>query len=40
MIIIATDLPLSSRLLHRVCRRAIFGLARTGSDGDTAVVTT
>lgn len=33
MIIIATDLPLSSRLLHRVCRRAIFGLARTGSDG-------
>ncbi len=33
MIIIATDLPLSSRLLHRVCRRAVFGLARAGSDG-------
>jgi D-aminopeptidase len=33
MIVVATDLPLSSRLLHRVCKRATFGLARAGSDG-------
>ena len=33
MMIIATDLPLSNRLLNRVCKRATFGLARTGSNG-------
>lgn len=33
MIIIATDLPLEHRLLNRVCKRATFGLARTGSNG-------
>lgn len=33
MIILATDLPLSNRLLNRVCKRATFGLARTGSSG-------
>ncbi len=33
MIIIATNLPLSGRLLNRVCKRATFGLARVGSDG-------
>ena len=33
MIVLATDLPLSSRLLERVARRATFGLARTGSSG-------
>ena len=33
MIVIATDLPLSGRLLTRVCKRATFGLARIGSDG-------
>jgi D-aminopeptidase len=31
MIIIATDAPLESRQLGRLCRRAAFGLARTGS---------
>ncbi len=31
MIVIATDAPLSSRNLERVARRAILGLARTGS---------
>jgi D-aminopeptidase len=31
MIIIATDAPLDSRQLGRLCRRAAFGLARTGS---------
>lgn len=33
MMIVATDLPLSNRLLFRVCKRATFGLARTGSGG-------
>ncbi|MBT5831679.1 MAG: S58 family peptidase [Candidatus Latescibacteria bacterium] len=33
MIIVATDLPLSNRQLNRICKRATFGLARTGSDG-------
>jgi D-aminopeptidase len=33
MIIIATDLPLSNRLLNRICKRATFGLARAGSNG-------
>ena len=33
MMIIATDLPLSARLLNRICKRATFGLARTGSNG-------
>jgi len=33
MIIVATDLPLCGRLLDRVCKRATFGLARTGSNG-------
>jgi len=31
MMIVATDLPLSNRLLNRISRRAPFGLARTGS---------
>ncbi len=31
MIILATDAPLSSRNLERVARRAVLGLARTGS---------
>ncbi|HUV08705.1 MAG TPA: P1 family peptidase, partial [Spirochaetia bacterium] len=34
MIILATDLPLSGRLLGRLARRAVFGLARTGSFGN------
>jgi D-aminopeptidase len=33
MIVVATDLPLSARLLGRLARRATFGLARTGSAG-------
>jgi D-aminopeptidase len=31
MIVLATDAPLDSRQLDRLCRRAAFGLARTGS---------
>lgn len=31
MIILATDAPLDSRGLERLCKRAAFGLARTGS---------
>ncbi|MCP4423019.1 MAG: P1 family peptidase [Chloroflexi bacterium] len=31
MIVLATDAPLSSRQLGRLCRRAVVGLARTGS---------
>ena len=31
MIVLATDAPLSSRQLHRLCVRAAAGLARTGS---------
>jgi len=31
MIVVATDAPLNSRQLQRLCRRAPFGLARTGS---------
>lgn len=31
MMILATDAPLDSRQLGRLCRRAAFGLARTGS---------
>ena len=33
MIVLATDLPLSNRLLNRLAKRATFGLARTGSSG-------
>lgn len=33
MIILATDAPLDSRQLGRLCHRAVFGLARTGSSG-------
>jgi D-aminopeptidase len=33
MIILATDAPLDARGLGRLCRRAVFGLARTGSAG-------
>ena len=33
MIVMATDLPLSGRLLGRLARRAAFGLARTGASG-------
>ena len=31
MIVLATDAPMDSRQLGRLCRRATFGLARTGS---------
>jgi D-aminopeptidase len=31
MIVIATDAPMDARQLGRLCRRAAFGLARTGS---------
>jgi D-aminopeptidase len=31
MIVVATDAPLSARQLKRIARRALFGLARTGS---------
>ncbi len=34
MIILATDAPLDARGLGRLCRRAAFGLARTGSTCD------
>jgi D-aminopeptidase len=33
MIIVATDAPLTSRQLHRLARRAIFGMARAGATG-------
>jgi D-aminopeptidase len=33
MMIVATDLPLSNRLLNRVAKRATLGMARTGSSG-------
>ena len=33
MMVLATDAPLDSRQLGRLCRRAAFGLARTGSTG-------
>ena len=34
MIVIATDAPISSRLLERMAKRATFGLARTGAIGE------
>jgi D-aminopeptidase len=42
MIVVATDAPIDSRDLRRVAARAVFGLARTGSDfsngsGDFAI---
>ena len=33
MVIVATDLPLSNRLLNRVAKRATLGMARVGSTG-------
>ena len=33
MIIAATDAPLTARQLHRLAKRAIFGMARTGATG-------
>ena len=33
MMVVATDAPLSSRNLERLARRALMGLARTGSSG-------
>ena len=33
MMVVATDAPLSSRNLERLARRALLGLARTGSSG-------
>lgn len=33
MMIVATDLPLSNRLLNRVAKRATLGMARTGASG-------
>lgn len=32
MIVIATDAPLDARQLNRIARRAVFGMARVGSD--------
>ncbi|HWD83904.1 MAG TPA: P1 family peptidase, partial [Kribbella sp.] len=45
MIVVATDLPLDSRQLGRLARRAIFAMARVGSDyapgsGDYAIAFT
>lgn len=45
IMIIATDIPLSERQLKRVCKRAVVGLARTGSfmgngSGDIAIAFT
>ncbi|MFG1912812.1 P1 family peptidase [Kribbella sp. NPDC048928] len=45
MIVVATDLPLDSRQLSRLARRAIFAMARVGSDyapgsGDYAIAFT
>jgi D-aminopeptidase len=34
MIVVATDAPLESRQLGRLAKRAVFGLARTGSAGE------
>jgi D-aminopeptidase len=34
MIIVATDAPLTSRQLHRLAKRAIFGMARAGATGN------
>ncbi|MBV9168589.1 MAG: P1 family peptidase [Chloroflexi bacterium] len=36
MMIVATDLPLSNRLLNRLSKRATLGMARTGSSGGHA----
>ncbi len=33
MIVVATDAPLTSRQLHRLAKRAIFGMARSGATG-------
>lgn len=33
MIVVATDAPLSPRQLHRLAKRAIFGMARAGATG-------
>ena len=33
MIVVATDLPLSNRLLNRVAKRATIGMARAGGAG-------
>jgi D-aminopeptidase len=33
MMVVATDAPLDSRNLERIARRALMGLARTGSSG-------
>jgi len=33
MVILATDVPLASRQLHRLAKRGTLGLARAGSDG-------
>ncbi len=33
MVVLATDAPLSSRQLHRLAKRGVFGLARAGSSG-------
>ena len=33
MIVVATDAPLDARQLHRLAKRAVFGLARAGSSG-------
>ncbi|HET6742157.1 MAG TPA: P1 family peptidase, partial [Kribbella sp.] len=45
MIVVATDLPLDSRQLGRLARRAVFAMARVGSDyapgsGDYAIAFT
>jgi D-aminopeptidase len=33
MMVVATDAPLDARQLHRLAKRAVFGLARAGSSG-------
>jgi D-aminopeptidase len=33
MMVVATDAPLDARQLHRLAKRAVFGLARSGSSG-------
>jgi D-aminopeptidase len=37
MMVVATDVPLSNRLLSRVARRATLGMARVGSSGDYVI---
>ena len=40
MMIVATDVPLSNRLLNRVAKRATLGMARAARAAATAAATT